>query len=192
MCWRLQLKATLEPFSQLLVGTLSKPYDNHPDELQFQQIPEGFDARYQTFGGHMKTLILFIILILIHTPGFSQNILEALALKNDLIGEYVEGEARSTDTIIDLRNAYYEEFSSYGEGDTTIIRQAAIFHNHDGSRTLGISISSWDFQCYIYETNFYEIPKLKDSINTIANDDILPNLSIREFIIDSNVFSVFE
>ncbi len=40
----------LTPFSQLL-STLSKPYDSHPDELQFQQIPEGFDAHYQTFCG---------------------------------------------------------------------------------------------------------------------------------------------
>lgn len=125
-----------------------------------------------------------------NTLGFSQNILEALALKNDLIGEYVEGESRSTDTIIDLRNGYYEEYSAYGAGDKTIIRQAAIFHNHDGSRTLGISITSYDFVCYHYETNFYEISKMKDSINMLMHDDLLPDLSIREFIVDSNIFSV--
>ncbi len=139
---------------------------------------------------HMKTLIPFLILILMNISVFSQNILEALELKNDLIGEYVEGEAMSTDTIVDLKNGYYEEFLSSGDGNKTIIRQAAIFHNHDGSRTLGVSITSWDFQCYIYKTNFYEIPKLKDSINTIINDDILPNLNIREFILDSNISSV--
>ena len=131
-----------------------------------------------------------MILILMSTLGFSQNILVALELKNDLIGEYVEGEAMSTDTIIDLKNGYYEEFSSSEDGNKTIIRQAAIFQNHDGSSTLGISRIGWDFQCYNYETIFYEIPKLKDRINTILNDDILPNLSIREFILDSNVLSV--
>jgi len=39
-----------EPFNQLL-EILSKPYDNHPDELQLQQTPNGFDAHYQTFCG---------------------------------------------------------------------------------------------------------------------------------------------
>ena len=37
-------------FNQLL-DTLSKPYENHSDELQFEQIPEGFDTQYQTFCG---------------------------------------------------------------------------------------------------------------------------------------------
>lgn len=125
-----------------------------------------------------------------NAQGFSQNILEALELKNDWIGEYVEGEAMSNDTIIDLRNGYYEEFFSDGEGDKTIIRQAAIFHNHDGSRTLGVSITSYDFVCYQYETSFHEIPKIKDSIRTLMNDDILPDLSIREFLMDSPILSV--
>jgi len=40
----------LAPFNQLL-SMLSRPYDSHPDELKFQQIPEGFDARYQTYCG---------------------------------------------------------------------------------------------------------------------------------------------
>lgn len=125
-----------------------------------------------------------------NTLGISQNILEALALKNDLIGEYVEGEARSTDTIIDLRNGYYEEFSSLGANDKTIIRQAALFRNHDGSTTLGISTASWDFQCYVFVTSFYEIPKRRDSIYTIANDEILPDLDIRALLSDSTVLAV--
>lgn len=132
----------------------------------------------------MKALTLLILLILMNTLGFSQNILEALQLKNDLIGEYVEGELRSTDTIIDLRNGYYEE------GNETMIRQAAIFHNHDGSRTLGISITQYDFVCFYNETSFYEISKSKDSINPILSGDILPDLKIREFVIAANVFPV--
>jgi len=138
----------------------------------------------------MKTLTLFTILILMNTLGCSQNILKALQLKNDLIGEYMEGELMSTDTIIDLRNGYYEEFSSVGESNKTIIRQAAIFHNQDGSRTLGVSITEYDFVCFISKTNFYKISKSKDSITTILNDDILPDLNIREFVLNSNIISV--
>lgn len=44
------VEGDLAPFNQLL-DTLSKPYGHHPDELVFQQIPEGFDAQYQTFCG---------------------------------------------------------------------------------------------------------------------------------------------
>ncbi len=135
----------------------------------------------------MKTFILFTILILMNTLGFSQNILEALQLKNDLIGEYVQGELMSNDTIIDLRNGYYEEFHSHGDGNKTIVRQAAIFHNHDGSRTLGISITEYDFVCFLDKTNFYEISKSKDRIHSILNDDILPDLNVREFVTDSIV-----
>ena len=40
----------LNPFTDLL-NTLSKPYDDQPDELQFQAIPVDFDAGYQTFCG---------------------------------------------------------------------------------------------------------------------------------------------
>jgi len=44
------VEGDLTPFNQLL-ETLSKPYETHSDALQFQQIPEGFDANYQTFCG---------------------------------------------------------------------------------------------------------------------------------------------
>jgi uncharacterized protein YdiU (UPF0061 family) len=44
------VEGNMTPFKQLL-EQLSKPYDNHPDELQFQQIPQGFDTGYQTFCG---------------------------------------------------------------------------------------------------------------------------------------------
>ncbi len=40
----------MESFNELL-GILSKPYQDHPDELQFQQVPEDFDTSYQTFCG---------------------------------------------------------------------------------------------------------------------------------------------
>ena len=39
-----------EPYEQLL-QMLSNPYGQHPNDLKFHQIPDGFDARYQTFCG---------------------------------------------------------------------------------------------------------------------------------------------
>lgn len=138
----------------------------------------------------LKILILSTIFILFHTPGFSQDILAALRLKKELIGEYPVGEFTATDTIVDLNNGYYEEFLSFAAGDTTIIKQAAIFRNHDGSTTLGMSITEYDFVCFLDKTSFYQIPKSKDSIYTISTDDILPHLSIREFVAATQITSV--
>lgn len=136
----------------------------------------------------MKTLIFFMTLMLLNFPGISQNILEALALKHDLIGANVAGELSANDTIIDLRNGYYEEFHAvHGEDHKTIVRQAAIFRNHDGSSTLGISTTEYDFVCFLGKTNFYKISSSKDRIHPILNEDILPELHIREFVTDSIV-----
>ncbi|NRB51422.1 MAG: hypothetical protein HRU41_27370 [Saprospiraceae bacterium] len=140
----------------------------------------------------MKILILSLPFILMSTLGFSQNILEALQLKSDLLGEYVEGELRSTDTIIDLKNGYYEAFLAAGGGDKTITRQAAVFRNQDGTRTLGIAITEYDFVCFHTKTLFYEIPSSKDSITAVLPAEILPRLTIGEFLSDTTVISVLQ
>ena len=44
------VEGDLTPFNELL-EVLSKPYEQHPGELKFQQIPEDFDETYQTFCG---------------------------------------------------------------------------------------------------------------------------------------------
>ncbi len=44
------VEGDMKPFNELL-ETLSNPYGHHPDEIQFQQIPEDFDTGYQTFCG---------------------------------------------------------------------------------------------------------------------------------------------
>ncbi|MFT7247328.1 MAG: hypothetical protein ACI97P_000092 [Arcticibacterium sp.] len=138
----------------------------------------------------MRFSALFTTLLLTSFSGFSQNILEAIQLQEASFGAYMEGETRATDTLIDLKNGYYEEFLAYDDDNKTITRQASIFHNHDGSGMLGVSITQWDFVCFHTETNFYEIAESKDSIHAILKDDILPDLNIREFVTDSNAFNL--
>ena len=121
------------------------------------------------------------------TPGISQNILEALALKNHLISQYVEGELMATDTVVDLVNGHYQEFAAADQGNIRT-RQAAMFDNPDSTKTLAITTANYDFVCYYYESNFYEILK-KDSIRVLVNEEILPSFSIKEFIVDSTVFT---
>ena len=122
-----------------------------------------------------------------HTPGISQNILEALALKNHLISQYVEGELMATDTVVDLVNGHYQEFAADDQGNIRT-RQAAMFDNPDSTKTLAITTANYDFVCYYYESNFYEILK-KDSIRVLVNEEKLPSFSIKEFIVDSTVFT---
>ena len=137
----------------------------------------------------MKTFFLFVALLFMDTPGISQNILEGLALKNHLISQYVEGELMATDTVVDLVNGHYQEFTADDQGNITT-RQAAMFDNPDTTKTLAITIANYDFVCYYYESSFYEIIN-KDSIRVLVNEKILPSFSIKEFIADSTVFSVF-
>lgn len=44
------VKGDMNPFNDLLKN-LSIPYGNHPEELQFQAVPQDFDTEYQTFCG---------------------------------------------------------------------------------------------------------------------------------------------
>ena len=140
----------------------------------------------------MKKHLLFALLLLIGHSTFSQNILDALQMKEDSIGAYFEGETRATDTLIDLQQGYYEEFLSFDIDSKKITRQAALFHNQDGTICLGISTSSWDFACYTYNTNFYEITKSQKSINRIGSELILPSLEIKEFIVETKLYTLLE
>ncbi|MCP3928309.1 MAG: hypothetical protein GY705_04340 [Bacteroidetes bacterium] len=136
----------------------------------------------------MKSYILLGIFILIGYSCVSQNILDALKLKEYAIGKYSAGELMPTDTIVDLNNGYYEEYASNGEDNKTILRQASIFRNTDGSTTLGVTASGWDFQCFDYITNFYEISK--DTICEVAIYDIIPRLDFKDFIDDTKIISI--
>ena len=44
------VEGDMTPFNNLMT-MLSKPYDSHPEELQYKKVPENFDAEYRTFCG---------------------------------------------------------------------------------------------------------------------------------------------
>ena len=44
------VEGNMAPFEKLMT-MLSKPYASHPEELQFERVPKGFDAEYRTFCG---------------------------------------------------------------------------------------------------------------------------------------------
>lgn len=137
----------------------------------------------------MKRLFISVFLSFLIHPCFSQNILEALRLQEDSIEKYVEGEFYSTDTIVDLRNGYYEEFHSWSDQSKLILRQAAIFNNDEGSKLLGISVCSYDFVCMLSKTSFYEVSKSQNSIKPISPKAILPQLTYQDFLKDISQLS---
>lgn len=138
----------------------------------------------------MKTAFYFLVILVI-TPSFiAQNIVEALQLKDKTIKKHFEGELSSTDTLIDIKNGYYEEYNKDYKVLTTL-RQAAIFNNQDGSKTLGISNSQWDFQCFTYNSSFYSIIE-KDKIERIDNSNILPKLDIIDFVGNGEIIPTLE
>ena len=139
----------------------------------------------------MKIILLLSVILSIIPSIISQNILEAIQLKNKVINNYTEGELSSTDTIIDLRNGYYEEFNLIGNEQKNILRQAAIFNNKVNSITLGISTSEWDFQCFNHNSSFYVITD-KNKIRKIENKNILPQLEISDFIKNGEIIPTLE
>lgn len=125
-----------------------------------------------------KSVLLFFTLTMISAIALSQDIVEALALKEAKIGAYIEGEMQSNDTIIDLKHGYYEQ-SQISDGLKTILRQAALYLNDDNTKTLGIATSTWDFACMVYSIEFYEISNI-DSITALDIEEVLPDLAISD------------
>lgn len=138
----------------------------------------------------MKHTICSIFVFFFLNPCFSQNIIHALRLQEDFIGKYTEGEHQSTDTIIDLRNGYYEEFyADKNDNYNLTLRQAAIFNNVEGTQLLGITVCIWDFVCFQSNTSFYEISKSRKSIKPINLSVILPQLTYQDFLQDISLLS---
>lgn len=122
--------------------------------------------------------LFFVFLLFLFSNVFAQkNIIDYLNLKDSLIEKYVEGELMASDTIIDLKNGYYAEVR-----DAKLIRQAAIFNNFDGTKTLGITVCEWDFACFNYESNFYHISTSNDSLILLKDNAVLPEVEILNFI----------
>lgn len=115
--------------------------------------------------------------------------MEALKLKENLIEKYVEGELRSNDTLVDVKNGYYEEFYLWDNATKVTLRQAAIFKNKEDTKLLGITINSWDFACMLSKTSFYEIAQSKKQIKSIDIENILPHLTYQDFLKDTSKLS---
>lgn len=91
-------------------------------------------------------------------------------------GELGYGHPNQYDTIIDIKNGYYEE--KFKDNHLSI-RQVAVFENTDSTKTIAITICEYDFVCMLYKTNFYKINK-QGEIEKVNN--LLPALNISDFI----------
>lgn len=132
-------------------------------------------------------------------PIYSVNIIEALKLKSKLKGfDEPANELKSWDSLIDVNNGYYELFREdsviaedaffkglYLVNKKSIISQAKVFQNLDGSATLGITIAEDNGQDYDHKTSFYKISKSMDSIQNVMNENMLPNLIARDLTSDT-------
>ena len=132
--------------------------------------------------------IFFILLFSFSVTAFPQkNIVEFLKLKDSKIKAYSEGELMANDTVVDLKNGYYAEVK-----DDEIIRQAAVFNNSDGTKTLGVTVCIWDFVCFNYVSNFYNISKLNDTLVIVEDKSILPEIKILDFIKGTSIAEVLK
>jgi len=124
----------------------------------------------------ITTLIFFSILGIISALG-QHTIIDYLDLKDQKITRYIQSEINCSDSIVDLANGYFEE-----NNPDIILRQAAVFNNDDGSKLLGVTACEYDFVCYYFYTEFFEITTNAEQLSIKKVDSILPELSIKEFI----------
>ena len=136
----------------------------------------------------------FVPFISLMLFGFNMNsqvsIIDALNLKDSILGEYHNGEYAAKEEIIDIQNGYYsvETYQEDTEGnkyDQKTLFQAAIFKNSDETITLGITEYHYDFVCAWYESHFYEISNNGDRIIEIETGKILPGFDWYELLSDS-------
>lgn len=130
----------------------------------------------------MKKVIVLIIFSSSLSIYSQNNVVDYLKLKETLVKAYFEGELMANDTVVDLKNGYYAEAN-----DSKIIRQATIFYNADGTKTFGVTICEWDFACFNYTSNFYNISKLNDSIVFYEDKSIIPQMRISDFIVSTSI-----
>ncbi len=127
------------------------------------------------------------------TPIYPVNVLEALEMKDNAFGvDYLPGELKPWDSIVDVKYGYYELFKKPEENfEKYIVKQAKVFKNTDSSTTLFLNCCECDMQTCFHKISFYEISK--DSIHPILKEKMLPKLKIKDFIKDTNsVINIIE
>ncbi len=127
--------------------------------------------------------LLTPLLLLIATSSFAKNldILECLKLVNFELSDYTYGDFgfENTDTIVDLKNGYYEVYLPSFE---VAICQATKFNNKDGSITLIITGYENDMVCHRYNTKAFLIYEDGKKFVEMGNEELNLSQDLKKFM----------
>jgi len=143
------------------------------------------------------TLLIYILLINL-SFGQNKNILDCLKTIDFKLEDFNESDFfKPTDTIIDIKNGYYELFVANTHiidniEQNTVLCQAAKFNNTDGTIILAITGYYGDEQCSKHPSFFFEISKNGDDFKRIELSNILPNIELDEFLSESKAIKIIE
>lgn len=96
--------------------------------------------------------------------------------------DFNQADRIPTDTIIDLKNGYYE----INDGETKLL-QATKFNNLDSSILIAATGYYSDMQCFNYFSKFYIKSKNLNTLEDVLLDDVIPELMFSDFFIDSAI-----
>ena len=140
----------------------------------------------------LKNSILFIFLLFAMTVK-AQTVTDFIQMIDTAFIPYQEGEHRANDSLIDIKNGYYQR-GLYGEGEQReeqkVLRQVAVFNNNDSTKTIAEVISYWNFVCWTNEIKFYHYNG-KTLYLVDNNEHFLPEIT-QEELLSEKALSIFK
>ncbi|MBC7863585.1 MAG: hypothetical protein IAF38_11455 [Bacteroidia bacterium] len=133
----------------------------------------------------MRKYIYILVCFVSATSVFCQKSISDIIKKIPLSTCY-SADLSPSDTIVDIKNGYYEISSAYDKTKITLI-EAALFKNTDSTATIAVSGLKADEQCSFHHIYFYEYNWKTDNIKPIADKDVLPEFNLKMFFKKSSV-----
>jgi hypothetical protein len=137
----------------------------------------------------LKNSILFIFLLFTMMVK-AQTVIDFIRMIDTTYQPYQEGEHWATDSLIDIKNGYYQRgFSFEGEQGIVekILRQVAVFANNDGTKTIVETISYYDFVCWVNTIKFYYYNG--ETLQFVDNSDhFLPTITEEDLLSEKALF----
>ena len=140
----------------------------------------------------LKNSTLFIFLFFAMTIE-AQTVTDFIQMiDTSFIPSYQDGEHRANDSLIDIRNGYYQR-GFYWDGEPReeqkILRQVAVFANKDSTKTIVEVISYYDFVCWINDIKFYhyngktlqQVNNKEHFLPVITEEDLLTEKALLVF-----------
>jgi hypothetical protein len=140
----------------------------------------------------MKNRISTLLILGLTVNAYAQStIVDYMQIFDFKLENFNKGDISPTDTLVDLENGYFGIFAGDDESKITLC-EGQIFENLDKSTLFLITGYSADEQCDWYTTYFYLKGKKENSFREINPFNILPVLSVNDFLENAPSIAILE